>query len=421
MLLLAINRSQQDENMPVLSETANNEEKMSAEPSSLDEALELKMNDIPNDNYTVIEVTRKHLVERTFELLKDEDDIKGRVIVKFIGEEAVDTGGVTREFFTNFFQSILTNGNIFRGSYPNLTFRHNLHALEEGQFEMFGILTAIALLNGCPGPHFLCHSLASFILDNQVEVVLDDVPAESEFKTKLIQIQGCNNEAELSNIVNSFPERFDMGYTKPVLTLNDKDDLIRFCSKHVVISSVAEEIFSFRKGLSTFGVLHELCKFNEAGLAELMYQDVNTDHVKACFKPCFSAVGTDEHGKETEIVYKWQQFLKKSKSGKLKSKVLACPDWNNPDQAISVDDSPVVKSLSLNDILQFGSGSRFPNFKGSLAFDHQCTDAHKRLTGNTCALTICIPVNERYTKCNTDTFALNIMEDIFQDYGLGQR
>jgi hypothetical protein len=63
-----------------------------------------------------------------------------------------------------------------------------LHALEKGQFEMFGILTAIALLNGCPGPHFLCHSLASFILDNQVEVVLDDVPAESEFKTKLIQI-----------------------------------------------------------------------------------------------------------------------------------------------------------------------------------------------------------------------------------------
>ena len=86
------------------SETANNEEKMSAEPSSLDEALELKMNDIPNDNYTVIEVTRKHLVERTFELLKDEDDIKGRVIDKFIGEEAVDTGGVTREFFTNFFR-----------------------------------------------------------------------------------------------------------------------------------------------------------------------------------------------------------------------------------------------------------------------------------------------------------------------------
>ena len=319
MLSLAIAQSQQDENMPALSETTNNEEKISAEAKSLDEALELKMNDIPNDKYTVVEVTRKHLVERTFEILKDEDDIKGRVIVKFIGEEAVDTGGVTREFFTNLFQSMLGNGNIFRGSYPNLTFRHNLHALEEGHYEMFGKLTAIALLNGCPGPHFLCHSLASFILDNPVEVVLDEVPAESEFKTKLIQIQGCNNESELSNIVSSFPERFDMGYTKPVITLNHKDDLIRFCSKHIVISSVAEEIFSFCKGLSTFGVLHELCKFSEAGLAELVYQDVNTDHVKACFKPCFSPIGTDEHGKETEIVYKWQQFLKKAKSGKLKS------------------------------------------------------------------------------------------------------
>ena len=116
-----------------------------------------------------------------------------------------------------------------------------------------------------------------------------------------------------------------------------------------------------------------------------MYQDVNTDHVKACFKPCFSPVGTNEHAKETEIVYKWQQFLKITKGGKLVSNVLACPDWNDPDETMATDDSPVVKALSLGDIFQFGSGSRFPNFKGSLAFDNQCTDAYKRITGNTCA------------------------------------
>ncbi len=312
LLLLAINQSEQGENIPDLNGNEKNEENVDMElASSLDQVLELKMNGIPINQYTVIEVTRKHLVERTFEQLMDED-IKGRVMVKFIGEEAVDTGGVTREFFTSFFQGMLNSGNILRGSYPNLTFRHNLHALEEGQFELFGKLTAIALLNGCPGPHFLCHSVASFILDNPVEVVLEEVPAESEFKTKLVQIQSCNNEPELSDLTNSFLERFDMGYTKPVVILKDKDDLIRFCSKHIVISSVAEEIFSFRKGLNAFGVLQELCKFHQAGLAELVYQDINTDDVKACFKPCFSPVGTDEHGKETEIVYKWQQFLKKN-------------------------------------------------------------------------------------------------------------
>lgn len=120
LLLLAIHQSQQDENAPNFDNTEMNEGGTYAEASSLDEALEMKRNDVPSEQYTVIKVTRKHLVQRTFEQLKDED-IKGRVIVKFIGEEAVDTGGVTREFFTNFCQGILNSGNIFRGSYPNLT------------------------------------------------------------------------------------------------------------------------------------------------------------------------------------------------------------------------------------------------------------------------------------------------------------
>ena len=133
LLLLALNQSQQDEgtSMPALScSTEKNEEHLSVQVSSLDQALESKLNGISNDQYTVIEVTRKHLVESAFEQLVDED-IKGRVIVKFIGKEGVDTGGVTREFFTNYFHGLSNSGNIFRGSYPNLTFRHNLHALEE--------------------------------------------------------------------------------------------------------------------------------------------------------------------------------------------------------------------------------------------------------------------------------------------------
>ena len=115
-----------------------------------------------------------------------------------------------------------------------------------------------------------------------------------------------------------------MRYTKPVISLKDKDDLARFCSKHIVISSVAEEIFSLHRGLSAFGVLHELCSFLQAELTELVYQDV-----KACFKPCFSPV---KHVKETEIVCKWQQFLINQR-GKLVFTALALPDWNDPNGA----------------------------------------------------------------------------------------
>ena len=73
-----------------------------------------------------------------------------------------------------------------------------------------------------PRATFFCHLVASFILDNPQEVGLDEVPTGSEFKTKLVQIQICNNATELSEFISSFDERFDMGYTKPVISLKDK-------------------------------------------------------------------------------------------------------------------------------------------------------------------------------------------------------
>lgn len=51
----------------------------------------------------MIEITRKDIVTRAFECIEDED-LKARVSVKFIGEDAIDSGGVTREFFSELFR-----------------------------------------------------------------------------------------------------------------------------------------------------------------------------------------------------------------------------------------------------------------------------------------------------------------------------
>ena len=56
----------------------------------------LILNKSQPDDYTMIELTRKDVVSKTFENLEDEP-IKPRVMVKFLGEEAVDTGGVTSD------------------------------------------------------------------------------------------------------------------------------------------------------------------------------------------------------------------------------------------------------------------------------------------------------------------------------------
>ena len=172
---------------------------------------------------------------------------------------------------------------LVRGTYPRITFRHNLEALDKGLFELFGKLVAIAIINGCPGPHFFTRMVTGVILDIPQEPDLDEVPHECEFLTKLKTISSCCDEASFLDAVNSFPERFDMGYTKATVTLEDKNDLLKACIKHIVIYSTAEEIYSFRKGLASFGVKELLCRFPSDGIKKLMHVEVSVEDVKAAF------------------------------------------------------------------------------------------------------------------------------------------
>ena len=98
--------------------------------ASLEETFKATLQSYPDKQYSTIEVTRNNIVERTFESLEDEN-IEARVIVKLIGEEAVDTGGVMREYFSELFRGFLKYNTLVRGQYPNITFRHNLDSLEK--------------------------------------------------------------------------------------------------------------------------------------------------------------------------------------------------------------------------------------------------------------------------------------------------
>ena len=75
-------------------------------PASLKETFKATLQSYPDKQYSTIEITRKNIVERTFESLEDEN-LEARVIVKLIGEEAVDTGGIMREYFSELFRAFL--------------------------------------------------------------------------------------------------------------------------------------------------------------------------------------------------------------------------------------------------------------------------------------------------------------------------
>ena len=220
----------------------------------------------------MIEITRKDIVTRAFECIEDED-LKARVSVKFIGEDAIDSGGVTREFFSELFRGFGVYSMLVRGTYPHITVGHNLEAVAKGLFETFGKLVAIALVNGCPGPHFFSPMVAGFILDIPREPHLTEVPDDCEFLTQLTNISNCSDEASFISAVNSFPECFDMGYTKATVTFEDKNELLSACVKHVVLSCVAQEIYSFKKGLASFEVLEFLSKYPSDGIKHLMHAE----------------------------------------------------------------------------------------------------------------------------------------------------
>ena len=164
-----------------------------------------------------------------------------------------------------------------------------------------------------------------------------------------------------------------------------------------------------------------LSKYPSDGIKHLIHVEVYVEDVKSCFAPCFSTPGFELHERETEIVYNWHSFLRTVSRGKLKCNIIPFPQPSIPSTDDTDDlkhDNLELRFLTLSDVLQFGSGSRFPNFAGKLEFDHESVSTEKRISGNTSALSIAIPVNKRYT-CNSNEFAQKLMEDIFEAHGFG--
>ena len=92
-------------------------------------------------------------------------DVCPQLDIKFIGEEAVDQGGVSREFFSCIFEAALQKIMIGNNERNYHTFLHDSIALESGHYYSYGVLVGLALIHGCPGPHNWCPSLAHYILE----------------------------------------------------------------------------------------------------------------------------------------------------------------------------------------------------------------------------------------------------------------
>ena len=89
------------------------------------------------------------------------------VVNAFAGEEAVDDGGPTREFFRLLMREI-SESAIFHGTW----FSHDLGLLESSRYELTGKLVAWSILHGGSGPR--CLSSVGYDLQQSVQIALAD-------------------------------------------------------------------------------------------------------------------------------------------------------------------------------------------------------------------------------------------------------
>jgi hypothetical protein len=91
------------------------------------------------------------------------DEVNNLIKIQLVGEPAVDQGGPRNEFFSLVHNEVSKSG-MFIGKENRKCFNHDILALEQRNYYIYGQLCYIAVLQGSPSPCFFAPSLAARLL-----------------------------------------------------------------------------------------------------------------------------------------------------------------------------------------------------------------------------------------------------------------
>ena len=138
-----------------------------------------------------------------------------------------------------------------QGGLNSFTLLHDFEKLQNGDFYRLGLITALSLVYGCPGPRSFNKIFVHEILNLPPTTGNIDDVADFDIQEKLKNISIATNEESFQKAVTQFPERFNYGVK---LSFENRDRLIQSVIHHWTVSSCWEEIQEFKKGFNTFGV-----------------------------------------------------------------------------------------------------------------------------------------------------------------------
>ena len=342
------------------------------------------------------------------------DELNNLIKIQFVGEPAVDQGGPRNEFFSLVHNEVSKSG-MFIGKENRKCFNHDILALEQRNYYIYGQLCYIAVLQGSPSPCFFAPSVVDYIVYGKIEKVetcIGDVPNQ-KVKQKLEELEKIEDpEAFSKNASFECSFRFKAGFSKPLITFQEKDKLFHAIALHYTLLSSLSEINQFMEGLNVHGLLDHLRQHPQQARKLFLYSEnqLNAEQVDNLFVPSFSPKGSNKRAAEESVSLNFTRYLEDVEAGDVTCKIV---DFNTNEES--------ELQVTLPALLQFITGSSsvpalgFVDKPPLITFQHDSSG--RKLSANTCANTLRLPVNNTFL--NYDSFKVEFTSCMAEAPGFG--
>ena len=201
--------------------------------------------------------------------------------------------------------------------------------------------------------------------------------------------------------------RFKAGFSKPVVTIEDKDKLFHAIALHYNLLTALSEINQFVEGLNLHGLLDHVRQHPLKARQLFLHTEnqLTAEKVDDLFMPVFSPRESNKRTSVEAVSLNFSSYLEEVESDNITCNVV---DFSTGQQS--------EMRLTLAAVLQFITGSSSIPAIGfddwpSITFLHD--DSGRKLSTNTCSNTLHLPVNStplsydkfkvEYTSCMTES------------------
>lgn len=267
-------------------------------PTSVVQELEKR---VDKDSKFFITIRRQTPLARILNLWRYEAKRQGghhEIRVKFLGEDGIDSGALTREFFTEVMPAIGIT------LFPNGSPIDSTYHVQNGNFRATREIVANSLAQGGPPPCFLDEIAFQTLANPKVDIL--NVREEMDLTQSERQIL----DRIKVDIASQQEVILEHGYTGHI-DMAHIDDIVRSVAVSLINKCILY-LQEFKEGLSMYGLADIVT--NQPQVCQPLFvkeqvQNVDANYLFSLIKPEFSPAGSTRRGLEEMLMDNFQDFL----------------------------------------------------------------------------------------------------------------